>query len=86
MMDQSLIVLGSVLKDDHLFDVGYNRVKETFWMSFSRKGIHLENTPDYHKMVVKLYVNIENYLNTKGKTLGKHIVKSIKSSKTTLNI
>src|SRR5699024_9778266 len=30
---------------------------------FSAQGIHLENSPDYHNMVVRMYRDIEKYLN-----------------------
>src|SRR5699024_1528018 len=63
MMDRSLMVIGHVLKDDFLFNKGYYRAIDTFWYSFSAQGIHLENSPDYHNMVVRMYRDIEKYLN-----------------------
>src|SRR5699024_5844335 len=62
MMDRSLMVIGHVLKDKLLFNKGYYRAIDTFWYSFSSQGIHLENSPDYHNMVVRMYRDIEKYL------------------------
>lgn len=74
MMDRSLMVIGHVLKDDFLFNKGYYRAIDTFWYSFSAQGIHLENSPDYHNMVVRMYRDIEKYLNDyDGTSLGNNI-------------
>src|SRR5699024_8201097 len=74
MMDRSLMILGNVLESENLFSKGYYRAIETFWYSFSYKGIHLENSPDYHQMVVNMYREIENYLNTRNLSLGVNIL------------
>jgi len=73
MMDKALIVLGNILEDELLFNKGYYRAIDTFWYSFSSNGIHLENSPDYHTMVVRMYDELEDYLNKSGKTFGKNI-------------
>lgn len=74
MMDRSLMILGNVLKNENLFYKGYYRAIDTFWYSFSYTGIHLENSPDYHQMVVNMYKEIENYLNSRDKSLGKNVL------------
>lgn len=73
MMDKALMVLGNVLEDAMLFNKGYYRAIDTFWYSFSYSGIHVENSPDYHMMVLRMYEEIEQYLNSKGKSFGKNI-------------
>lgn len=62
MMDRSLMILGNILDDYDLFSTGYRRSIETFWYSFSSQGSHLENSPDYHRMVLLMYSEIEKYL------------------------
>lgn len=70
MMDRSLMILGNILKDTEMFNTGYRRAKETFWHSFSSKGSHLENSPDYHRMVVKMYLEMEKYLQEHDQSFG----------------
>lgn len=74
MMDRSLVVLGYVLDDQQIVNKGKNRAINTFWYSFSSQAIHLENSPHYHLMVVRMYNEIENYLNRKEDSLGPIIV------------
>lgn len=73
MMDKALMVLGNVLGDMHLFNKGFYRAIDTFWYSFSYCGIHVENSPDYHNMVVRMYEEIETYLKSSGRTLGQNV-------------
>ncbi len=73
MMDKALMVLGNVLGDLHLFSKGYYRAIDTFWYSFSYCGIHIENSPDYHNMVVRMYEEIETYLKSSGRTFGANV-------------
>lgn len=81
MMDRSLIILGYILQDKSIVLKAKNRAIQTFWYSFSSQGIHLENSPQYHSMVVGMYKGIEKYLNKKDETLGKHIVNHLRLSK-----
>lgn len=73
MMDRSLMALGIVLENNNIFNVGYYRSIDTFWFSFSSKGLHLENSPGYHNMVVKMYRQIEEFLEYHDKTYGEII-------------
>lgn len=73
MMDRSLMILGNILKDNDLFSTGYRRSIETFWYSFSSQGSHLENSPDYHRMVLLMYIEIEKYLKNHDQTFGETI-------------
>lgn len=70
MMDRSLMILGNILDDYDLFGTGYRRSIETFWYSFSSQGSHLENSPDYHRMVLLMYIEIEKYLKKHDQTFG----------------
>ena len=81
MMDKALMVLGNVLEDEFLFNKGYYRAIDTFWYSFSPNGVHLENSPDYHTMVVRMYDELEEYLNKSGKTFGDNIKGYLKLAK-----
>ena len=81
MMDRSLVVLGYVLEDQQIVAKGKNRAINTFWYSFSSQAIHLENSPHYHLMVVRMYNEIESYLNRKEDTLGSDIVKYLELAK-----
>lgn len=74
MMDKALLVLGNTLEEEKFFTKGYYRAIETFWYSFSSKGTHLENSPDYHNMVLRMYKELENYLNVRGNSFGKTIL------------
>lgn len=81
MMDRSLIILGYILKDENLLLKGKTRAINTFWYSFSSQGIHLENSPQYHSMVVRMYVEIEKYLNAREDSLGDHVPHYLNLSK-----
>lgn len=70
MMDRSLMLIGLLLKNDRYFDVGYYRSIDTFWRSFSKQGFHLENSPDYHNMVIKMYLEMESILKKFDKSYG----------------
>ncbi|WP_245541917.1 heparinase II/III domain-containing protein [Salinicoccus albus] len=81
MMDKALMVLGNVLNDSSLFMRGYYRAIDTFWYSFSYNGIHIENSPDYHMMVTRMYEEIEQYLNSRGKSFGTNINRYLELAK-----
>ncbi|MCK1975498.1 heparinase II/III family protein [Jeotgalicoccus huakuii] len=81
MMDRSLMILGYILDDESSILKGKSRAINTFWYSFSSQGIHLENSPQYHTMVVRMYNEIEAYLNKKDNSLGEHVVSYLKLAK-----
>ena len=78
MMDRALLVLGNILNKKELYKLGYYRAIDTFWHSFSSQGIHLENSPEYHNMVVKMYNEIERYLNQYNDSFGRNIIGYLK--------
>src|SRR5690606_612584 len=85
MMDRALISLHLVLlkhpKSALWLEKGISRIREAFHRDFSYKGVHLENSPDYHSMVMKMFVKIEEFLSKNNLTLGNDIVKRIELTK-----
>lgn len=81
MMDRSLMILGNILKDNLYKEKGKSRAVNTFWYSFSPQGIHLENSPQYHNMVVRMYSDIEKYLNHREDSLGDTVKEYLKLAK-----
>lgn len=86
MMDKSLMILGNVLKEERFFIKGYYRSIDTFWYSFSPQGTHLENSPEYHNMVVRMYEELQKYLVNNNETYSGHILEYLEISKSYLNI
>src|SRR5699024_320232 len=70
MMDRSLMILGNILNDQNIFNIGFYRSIDTFWYSYSYTGLHLENSPEYHNMVTRMYLELQTYLKKNGKTYG----------------
>lgn len=64
MMDKALLVTSIFLKDEYkrnfYIDIAKNRVEKLILRDFSYKGVHLENSPEYHILVMKLLNNIIN--------------------------
>lgn len=62
MMDSALIYSSSVLENNNFKKVylekAMYRIRYAFYRDFSRKGVHLENSPEYHKLVIILYRKI----------------------------
>lgn len=81
MMDRALIIIGRVLKMDAFITTGLTRARETFWYSFSAKSLHLENSPSYHGMVVRIYEELEEYLESIDESLGETILKYLEQAK-----
>ena len=77
MMDQALILSSIVLAEhknaQHWKNKAIIRMKEAFNRDFSAKGTHLENSPDYHKLVMNLFIKIEKFLKKNKLTLGENI-------------
>lgn len=85
MMDKALLIC-SVFLDDYKLKEKYillakNRVEKAILRDYSYKNIHLENSPDYHRMVtnwlnkvVKILDEVNNPLNSKYKKKLKNAV------------
>lgn len=86
MMDKSLMLLGNVLDDENFFVKGYYRSIDTFWYSFSSKGTHLENSPNYHNMVVRMYEQLQKYLVNNNQSYNETILNNLKLANNYLNI
>lgn len=75
MMDSSLIRASQRLTDKKLkqryLETAYYRVKMAYYRDFSKMGVHLENSPEYHKMVLNLLKNVSTSLTKQGYSLGK---------------
>jgi Heparinase II/III-like protein/Heparinase II/III N-terminus len=77
MMDRALIMLGIVLghqDSPRWIQKGIWRLKDTFYSSYSKKGVHLENSPEYHRIVRNLYLSTERFLNQNNLSLGKDLL------------
>lgn len=74
MMDKALIEIGLVTNNEIYYMKGFERAKSIFWLTYSDKGVHLENSPEYHRMVYFLYKDLEDYLNKNNRSLGKEII------------
>lgn len=75
MMDNSLISASKHIMDKELrqsyLETAYYRVKMALFRDFSKMGVHLENSPEYHKMVLNLYTNVAKNLAENKMPLGK---------------
>ncbi|MDL2416774.1 heparinase II/III domain-containing protein [Bacillus shihchuchen] len=83
MMDRALIMLGIILdhpESNRWIEKGILRLKDTFYYSYSQQGVHLENSPEYHRIVRNLYKSIENFLNKNDLTLGEDVVTRMEMS------
>ncbi|WP_062108567.1 alginate lyase family protein [Bacillus niameyensis] len=81
MMDRALIQAGVVFNypnADNWKNKGLFRLKDNFYSSYSSKGVHLENSPEYHLVVERLFHSIEDFLNKYDLTLGKEIIGKFK--------
>ncbi|SFK18369.1 Heparinase II/III N-terminus [Halobacillus dabanensis] len=77
MMDRALILLGIVMKHPNSanwIQKGIWRLKDTFYSSYSHQGVHLENSPEYHRIVETLYRSTEQFLKKNQLTLGKDLI------------
>ena len=82
MTDRALLVLAFFLKKHSLssywIEKSLSRLREAFIRDFSFQGVHLENSPDYHKIVHgKLFLQTEEFLCKFGYSLGDDIKSKI---------
>jgi hypothetical protein len=74
MVDHALISAGLVLGDDSYVFNGIGRARSIFWQSFSPRGVHQENSPEYHRMVSRMFRELEEYLSRNGLGLGEDVL------------
>lgn len=78
MMDMALISLGLGLgRYDYVFR-GIGRAESIFWQTFSETGMHQENSPEYHNMVMRMYRELETFLNVNDLTLGEGVLTKLR--------
>ena len=77
MMDHALICCGFVLDDPVYVLQGLGRVRAIFWQTYSHRGVHQENSPEYHRMVTGMFWRLEAYLAENGQTLGKRVLDAL---------
>lgn len=77
MMDNALIFASKSLIDNQLkkmyLEKAYYRVKMALYRDFSKMGVHLENSPEYHKMVLNLFDRVSKNLASVNMPLGKDV-------------
>ncbi|WP_213810182.1 heparinase II/III family protein [Jeotgalicoccus sp. WY2] len=77
MMDIALIYSSSVLKDNIqkkiYLEKAIYRIKTALYRDFSRMGVHLENSPEYHKLVLILFKDLNEALTRHNIKLDKEI-------------
>lgn len=85
MMDTALIYSCSVLDNITLkklyLEKAMYRIRYAFYRDFSRKGVHLENSPEYHKLVIILYRKIIEGLNRHNLNIDKELKQIIENAK-----
>lgn len=88
MIDKSLLACATAIEDEISQQLKFKalyRLKENFYINFSSKGVHLENSLYYHYFVIKMYAEIDDFLNKIGLSLGKNILYCFERSKKYLN-
>lgn len=84
MVDRALLSIALVLSEypeaEHWKEKAIYRVREAFNRDFSYKNVHLENSPDYHSMVMRLIQSVESFLVKNNLTLGKDIVERLEQA------
>jgi len=77
MIDRTLLIASFIFNDSLLksvyFNKSYYRLREAFFRDFSRKGVHLENSVDYHCLVKRLFTEINDFLVKMNLSLGEDI-------------
>ncbi|CDZ99677.1 Heparinase II/III-like protein [Jeotgalicoccus saudimassiliensis] len=86
MMDRSLLLIGNFLNRKDLMTTGISRSTEAFWYNYSSKGIHLENSPEYHLLVTKLYKKIQKYLELSSLSYSEHILSYLEKADNYFNV
>lgn len=77
MIDRTLLICSFSLKNKSdyykYYNKSYYRLREAFYRDFSKKGIHLENSTDYHNFTKKLFIETNNFLHNYNLSLGEDI-------------
>lgn len=85
MMDIALIFSCSVLSDEKqkqtYLEKALYRVRFAFYRDFSWKGVHLENSPEYHKLLLRLFEKLKEALNRHDLKVDRDIDLIVKNAK-----
>ncbi|MBC2575959.1 cell wall-binding repeat-containing protein [Peptostreptococcus canis] len=60
--DMACLEYGMLMGDKKIFDKAERRLIEYFLSTFDNDGVHLENSPEYHFVILKEYRNFINYM------------------------
>src|SRR5699024_3314579 len=90
LMDESLFKASFHITDIELQEiyknVALNRVKLALYRDFSRKGLHSENSPEYHRMMMIVLNRFNELIQEKGMTLTNDLNHKLKKAKRILKI
>lgn len=90
LMDESLFKASFYVRDRTLNElyrnIALNRVKLALYRDFSRKGLHSENSPEYHRMMIIVLSRLNELMKDKNFSLTNDLNHKIKKAKTLLRI
>lgn len=90
LMDESLFKASFYMTDEiyqKLYkSIALNRVKLALYRDFSRKGLHSENSPEYHRMMMIVLNRFNELIKAKGETLTNDLNHKLKKAKNLLRI
>ncbi len=85
MVDRSLLVLsislGNHRRSSEWYEKAKLRIRAAFFRDFSFQGVHLENSPAYHKLVRSMFEKIQEFLLIHEYTLGDDVNQKLKMTK-----
>lgn len=90
LMDESLFKASFYMTDgiyQKLYkSIALNRVKLALYRDFSRKGLHSENSPEYHRMMMIVLNRFNELIKAKDETLTNDVNHKLKKAKNLLRI
>lgn len=90
LMDESLFKASFYMTDEiyqKLYkSIALNRVKLALYRDFSRKGLHSENSPEYHRMMMIVLNRFNELIKDKGENLSNDLNHKLKKAKKLLRI
>ena len=77
MLDKALLMLSFFIEDknykEKIYTKSFYRLRGAFYRDFSRQGVHLENSVDYHSFTKKIFQDIQDFLKYFNESLGEEI-------------
>jgi hypothetical protein len=86
--DMALLVIGLHSKNNHknqIFHIAVKRIEKQVLALFSNKGIHMENSPDYHCITLNLYYDFLMFLDLTNISLKSEVTEKIKLAEDNLS-